>query len=112
MALPKKNRISNKKDIDRVFKEGRTVRGSFLFIRFVNNEKGYFRIAFMIPTKYVSLAVNRNKIRRMFFEELSRETSLLKKSYDIIVLVCKKTEKDRQKYLTEELRELLTKIQG
>ena len=108
MALPKKNRLSLKRDVDNVFKRGRTVKGSFLFIRFLGGWEGkYSRFAFIIPSKHVPLAVDRNKIKRMFSEEVKKVPLLVKWGYDIIVVVHKKIGRERFKELGEELRATL-----
>lgn len=110
MALPKKNRLTGKKDIDHVFKNGKTVKGSFLFVRFLNTQKKYSRFVFVIPAKYISLAVNRNRIKRLFSEEARRLLPLLGDKYDIVVLLSKKTNKNDYGYLVKELKELLFKL--
>lgn len=110
MALSKKNRLGDKKEIDRVFKNGRTVKGSSLFIRFLENGKGYARFAFVVPTKHIPLAVGRNRIRRILSGEISRTPSLLGQGLDIIVIVSKKVTKEKFKELAEKLSELLSKI--
>jgi len=109
MALPRKNRLTTKKDIDNVFKRGRTVKGSFLFTKGFNNQRGYSRFAFIVPSKYVSLAVDRNKIKRILSEEIVK-TLLLGSGYDTIVVIYKKIERGRFKELREELKETLLKI--
>ena len=110
MALPRKNRLATKKDIDRVFGNGGTVKGSFLFIRFLNNREGYSRLAFIIPAKHVSLAVDRNKIKRIFSEKIRKTPVLLKLGYDIIIVIHRKVERKQFRKLAEEFREILFKI--
>ncbi|MBI2674359.1 MAG: ribonuclease P protein component [Candidatus Yanofskybacteria bacterium] len=110
MALPKKNRLTSKKDIDHVFKRGRTVKGSFLFIKRLDNPKGYSRFAFVVSSKYVSLAVDRNRIKRMFSEKVRRTPALLEHGYDMVVVIHKKVEREQFKELGEELREILFKL--
>lgn len=109
MALPKKNRLSKKKDIDRVFKNGRTVKGSSLFIKLLDSPIGYFRFAFIIPSKYLPLAVDRNRARRILSEEVRRTLILSGKSHDVIVAVFKKVTRSELDSLAKELRELLLK---
>lgn len=110
MPLTKKYRIAGKKEIDRIFKNGRTVKGSFLFIRVLKNQKDYSRFAFIVPIKHVPLAANRNKIRRMLSGEVAK-LHLLERGHDIIAVVYKKSEKSQFKYLVNELSSLLLKIQ-
>lgn len=107
LALPKKNRLSKKKDIDRVFKNGRTVKRSFLFIRFLDSQKRYSRFTFLISAKYAPLAVDRNRIKRMLSEEVARTPSLLEQGLDVIVVMSKKVAREEFGRLVGELKELL-----
>lgn len=107
MPLPKKNHLNKSKDINQVFKNGRTVRGNFLFIRFLDNQKSYSRFTFLISAKYVPLAVDRNKIKRMLSGEIARAPSLLEQGLDIIVIVSKKVTREEFGRLVGELKELL-----
>ena len=109
MPLPKKHRLDGKKNIDNVFKRGRTVKGSFLFIKGLNNQRGYSRFAFIVPSKYVSFAVDRNKIKRILSGEIAK-TLLHGFGYDTIVVIYKKIERGRFKELREEVREILLKL--
>ena len=110
MALPKKNRLSKKKEIDQVFKNGKTVRGSFLFIRFINNEKGYSRFSFIVPSKYLSLAADRNKAKRIMSAESFNNLRLLRHNYDIAVVINKKVNRGELKVSLGELKECLSKL--
>ncbi|OGZ75976.1 MAG: ribonuclease P protein component [Candidatus Staskawiczbacteria bacterium RIFCSPLOWO2_12_FULL_37_15] len=110
MALPKKNRLTSKKEIDHIFKNGRTVKGSFLFIKLLDNPRGYSRFAFIVPSKYAPLAVDRNRTKRALSEEVRRTPILSGKSHDVIVSVFKKITKSELDSLTRELRELLSKV--
>ena len=109
MALPRKYRLSKKKDIDYVFKKGRTVRDSSLFIKFIDNRIGYPRFVFIVPSKCVSLAVDRNKIKRIFSEETIK-LPLPERGYDIAVVVYKKIVRSRFRELSVELREVMLKL--
>ena len=110
MAFPKKNRLSKKVEINKVFKNGKTVKGSFLFIRFLSNKRDCSRFVFIIPSKHVRLAASRNKIRRTLLEEVARNPFLLKLKYDIAVSLYKSVDKNERDLLKEELVNLLTKI--
>ena len=107
--MPKKNRLTSKKDIDRVFKNGETIKGRFLFIKQLDSSREYPRFAFIVSSKHVSLAVDRNKIRRIFSEEIAKML-LLGFNRDTIVVVYKKTERGQFKELGEEFREILLKL--
>ena len=109
MALSKKNRLTTKKDIDRVFKRGRTVKGSFLFVKRLDNPRGYSRFAFIVSSKYAPLAVDRNKIKRILSGEVAK-TLLSESGYDTIVVIYKKIERGRFKELGEEVIKLLSVV--
>jgi len=71
MALPKKHRLVSKLDFDKVFKEGKAVKGSFLFIKLRVNELGFPRFGFVVPKKVYSRAVDRNRLKRVLSEVVS-----------------------------------------
>ena len=109
LALSRTNRLTTKKDIDYIFKNGRTVRGSFLFIRVLKNQKEYSRFAFVIPIKYVPLAVDRNRIKRALSEEI-RKLILLEHGYDMIVVIHGKVERNQLREVVGELVNILSKM--
>ena len=51
MALNKKNRLKKKRDFEDVFKKGKAVKGSFLFIKYKKNELGVPRFGFVVSAK-------------------------------------------------------------
>jgi ribonuclease P protein component len=65
MSLPVPNRLKKKKDFDEVFKKGKAVNGSFLFIKALFKTEGPARFGFIVAAKYAPRAVARNRIRRM-----------------------------------------------
>ena len=92
MALPKENRLVKKSEIDQVLREGKAVKGSFLFIRTKKNEKGP-RFVFLIPKSKFPKASERNRLRRILSEAAKRY--IIDKPdlrYDVIVLLNKRTE--------------------
>lgn len=106
MALAKKNRLIDKKDFDKIFKEGKTVKGSFLFIKVLKKDKGLSRYGFSVPVKTYPKAVDRNRLRRVLSEAV--RTSLSdSRPYDIVVVISKKNE---ETLLIKEMLQLLNKI--
>jgi len=90
MALPTKNRLKNKKDFEIVFKKGRALNGSFLFIKTLVSSRGYPRFGFIITTKFAPRAVLRNKVRRLLADVINSEHLLNMPSCDNVVVVTKK----------------------
>lgn len=109
MALPKRNRLVGKKDIGQVFKNGRTVKGSSLFIRFLNGShpEGHSRFTLIVPVKHIRFAVDRNRIRRILSGGIVIFPSLLSRGLNIIVSVSKKVPREKFGSLAGELKELL-----
>ena len=106
MALPKKNRLVKKADFDRVFKEGKTVKGSFLFIKLLKNEIGP-RVGIVIAKRIYPMAVKRNNLKRVISDIVY---SLLNKktfNYDMVVVI---TRKNNNKDMMSEVVKLLNKI--
>lgn len=87
MALKTKNRLKKKKDFDEVFKNGKTVNGSFLFIKFKKNNLNIPRFGFIVGLKVSKKAVERNKIRRLLSETARINLKYIKDGYDIISVV-------------------------
>lgn len=109
MALNKKNRLKKKRDFERVFKEGRAVKGNFLFAKYLKNDLGFSRFAFIVSSKVSRKAVVRNKVRRM----LSDISGARMKEFgpvDITVIADKKvTEAPRDK-IEQDLESVFRKI--
>lgn len=78
--LPKLNRLKKKKDIERVFKEGKGFKEDFLVLKVIKNNLKNLRFAFIVSQKVSKKATLRNKIRRRLSE--------------LVRLKIKKTKKD------------------
>jgi len=94
MALPIKNRLKNKKDFDIVFKKGKSLNGSFLFIKNLPSLRGYPRFGFIVASKFAPKAVLRNKIRRLLVDAIWPELLLNMPSCDTVVVVTKRIPTD------------------
>lgn len=110
MALPIKNRLKNRKDIDHVFKEGRTVRGSSLFVKAVKNNFNHLRSVVIVPPKHVKLAVDRNKIKRILSEEIGKKTKTGGFNYDLAIVISKRVVRDNFSDLKKEFNDVLLKL--
>lgn len=87
MALNIKNRLKKKKEFDDVFQNGKTVNGSFLFIKFKKNNLEVPRFGFIAGLKISKKAVERNRIKRLLSEVVRVELKHIKNNYDIITVV-------------------------
>lgn len=89
--LPKKNRLTQKKDFDFVFKNGKTVRSTFLLFKFLKNHISETRFGFIVSKKISNKATKRNLVKRRLrgaVSNLSEDFNSLKnkKSFDIIMI--------------------------
>lgn len=91
-----------------VFEKGKAVQGSFLFIKFVKSNAPETRMNFIISSKVLPGAVDRNRIKRVL-SETARQYLKGKGNtgYDISVVVRKHNE---EKTLVTEFIKLLDKI--
>jgi len=93
--LPKVNRLKRKKDFERVFKEGRGVKESFLFFKWVPNKLRVSRFGFIVSKKVSKKATLRNKIKRRLREIIRMRILKIKKGIDGIFIASQGlTEKD------------------
>ena len=94
MALPTKYRLKNKKDFDSVFKKGKALNGSFLFLKSLPSDRGYPRFGFVIAAKFAGTAILRNKVRRILADVLWPERLPNMPSCDTVVVATKKIPAD------------------
>lgn len=84
--LAKKNRLKNKKDIENVFKKGKTKTGKLVFLKIFKNNLDISRFAFIVSTKISKKAVIRNKIKRQLREIVRKNLSNIKSGVDIVII--------------------------
>jgi ribonuclease P protein component len=84
--LPLKYRLKKKKDIDRVFKEGKGIKEDFLFLKFTSNNLGNSRFAVIVSRKISKRATIRNKIKRKIRAVISQKLPKIKKGKDCVLI--------------------------
>jgi ribonuclease P protein component len=96
--LPSPNRLKKERDIEKVFKKGKTFKEKFLILRMVDNGLSRVRFGFIVSQKVSKKATVRNKIRRRISEIVRLKLPRLKKGFDVIVIAApdSKTEEFRQ----------------
>lgn len=71
-----------------VYRQGKTVRGSIISIKYVLDERRKsYRLAVVVSKKVSKSAVVRNRIRRRIIEVLRLEAENIKGPYDIVITV-------------------------
>lgn len=99
-----------KKDIDKIFKEGKGVKEDFLILKAIKNNLRIYRFGFIISQKVSKKASIRNKIRRRL-----REVARIKKKNrgegrDILFIALPGIEKKEFKQIKEVIEKLFGKL--
>jgi len=105
--LPKKNRV-DKKTIKKIFQEGVFVNSPNLTLKFLKNKTGGKRISFIAPKSVARLAIQRNLLRRLGYNALTKQMDKLPAGL-VGVFIFKKNQKDLL-ILENEIKNILNKI--
>jgi len=102
--LALKNRIQKKKDIEKIFKKGRTFKESSLILKTIKNDLGFSRFGFIVSQKVSKKANVRNKIKRRL-REIIRAHSLQKETDNLLITLpgMEKNDFQETKRITEKL---------
>lgn len=86
--LSKGHRFHGLGGLNFAYKQGQTVRGPLLSLKFVRNQRrGTFRAALVVGRKVHKSAVTRNRIRRRVFEALRAQAGDIREPYDLVFTV-------------------------
>lgn len=107
--LPAANRLKKKKDLEEVFKKGRTFRDDLLAIRFVRNKLKTSRFAFSVGLKVSKKAFLRNRIRRRLREIIRDVLPGVKTGFDAVFMARRGLEAQKSRELKEMVSGLLKK---
>jgi len=89
----KQNRLKKKKDFEKVFKKGKTIKQDLFVFKYIENNQDSPRIGIIISKKVCSRASERNLIKRRIREIIKKEIDQLK-NLDIIIIALSKISKD------------------
>lgn len=93
--LSKNNRIQKKKDIERIFKKGKSFREDFLVLKTIKNDLNTCRFGFIVSQKISKKANIRNKVKRKLRELVRLKLKLLKPGLDnLLIALCGIEKKD------------------
>lgn len=82
----KNHRLTKKKEIEKVFKEGRSTFNKSFGLKVLDNQLRLNRFTVIVSLKVSKSAVERNKIKRRIREILRKEEKKIKSGEDIIVI--------------------------
>jgi ribonuclease P protein component len=84
--LPFKNRLKKEKEIARVFKEGKTVKEGFFFLKKIRNDLPDSRFCFSVPGNVSKKVVVRNKLKRRMREIVRKNLPKIKNGFDLMIV--------------------------
>lgn len=108
--LPFKNRLSKRKDHERVQKSGSFVSFDNVAIKALENGTNDTRIGIVVGVKYSKKAVERNLAKRKIQEVVRSEIKNIKKGLDMVIMARKRDEeKTKNINFGENIEEALKK---
>ena len=78
--LNKKYRFHSRGGVRYVYQKGKTIRSPKMSLVFLDNERGFTRVAVVVSKKIEKSAVKRNQIRRRIYEALRLNSSSVEAS--------------------------------
>ena len=105
--LPVANRLKKKKDLEEVFKKGRTLRDDALAIRFVKNKLKTSRFTFSAGLKFSRKAFLRNRAKRRLRGIIRDVLPGVKTGFDAVFIAGRGLEAKKSRELKEIVSELL-----
>lgn len=103
--LNKKNRISNRQLIEKLFKKGRFYKNNYFLFRFSPSIGTNSQFAVVVSKKVAVKAVDRNHLRREINEIIRNNLHLLKKNIISLIIANKNTEKADHKELSKGIED-------
>ncbi len=105
-----KNRLKKRKEINKVFKEGKSADNDLMIVKAIQNNRDVSRFAFIIPAKIFKRAVDRNNIRRRLREAIREGINEIKEGYDIVLIAKPGIKKSKFEEIRERSKDLFCKI--
>lgn len=109
--LPKNNRITHRKDFEKIFKEGKGFFTKVMGIKFINNSLEESRFGIIISNKISKKAVIRNKLKRQIREIIHADLEKIKTGIDVSIICQPGIEKLEYEEIKAEIIKILQKIQ-
>ncbi|MDD5696510.1 MAG: ribonuclease P protein component [Candidatus Pacebacteria bacterium] len=110
--LPKINRLKKKKDFEKIFHEGKSIKGPTTYFRILKTKEPSPRVGFIVSKKVSLKAVERNKIRRRMRESVRKVLSTLKGGWDIIIIASPRIKKSSFDEIRGEIEKAFKNIKN
>lgn len=105
MKFPRSARITRRQDIERIRKEGRTLKTSSLVLRVSSSPFAFVRVGVVVP-RYGQTAVRRNQLKRRLREIVRHELLSDHGSRDVVIWAMPPAYRRTLQDLTQTLRRL------
>ncbi|MBI3337423.1 MAG: ribonuclease P protein component [Candidatus Staskawiczbacteria bacterium] len=103
------NRLRKKKDFEKLFKEGKSFKSTFLVLKAVKNNLKENRFGFIVSKKVSKKAILRNKIKRNLRDIVRQNIKDIKSGVDVVLIVLPDFGKKNFSEIKEILNNLLKK---
>lgn len=107
--LAKQKRLTKKKDFEKIYRKGKTVKNDFLVLKTASNNLTINRFAFVVSQKISKKAVVRNKIKRRLRELVRLNINKMGAGRDFVFIALPGIEKKDFKQIKEAFEGLLLK---
>lgn len=109
--LPKKFRLTKKRDFEKVLAEGKIIQGEFFGLAVSQDERNENpKVGFIISNKVSKKAVERNRIRRILREATKKEIEELSQKSLLVFLAKKSAVGVSARRLSRDAQKLLERV--
>ncbi len=106
--LSRENRLTKKRDFERVFKEGKTQKQGSIYLKFTPNALQYSRFGFVVGRKFSHKATIRNYLKRRLREAV-KQSEGIKNGFDVVIVANQSGIKRDWESVQVAVKTLLTK---
>lgn len=110
MALSRGSRIKSPNDFKEILRSGKSVRGTFLFLKYTIHPSGKPRMGVAISQRVAKTSVERNRIKRIIFAQIEQTIKSMPVGYNGIIVV--QTRPIQDKLLIDDVERVLYKFQS
>lgn len=107
--LPIKNRLTKKKDFQKVYQKGTFFSLGNLSLRIVKNDQEKTRAGFLVGKKVAKMAVERNRIKRQLRNAMQVNFEKIKSGFDVVISCRRPKDEKKIECGRKEVEKLLIK---
>ena len=108
--LPQSNRLKQENQITEVFRRGKSFHSPFFSVKYAINSEKNTRLAFSLSKKHLTLAVHRNRLKRMIITDLQKSVTFLSLGVDAVFFLTGSVNVKDKKGLAKCVESFLNKV--